>query len=70
MSDRNLIPYFLVLGPLLLVGAYANWPAADAIGERGAKSLIDNEVRIIFSQPAKTKASRPPTVVLSSSRCS
>lgn len=42
MSDRNLIPYFLVLGPLLLVGAYANWPAADAIGERGAKSLIDN----------------------------
>jgi hypothetical protein len=40
MSDRNLIPYFLVLGPILLVGAYMNWPASDAIGLRGADALI------------------------------
>lgn len=41
MSDKNLAPYFLVIGPLLLVGAYMNWPAADALGERGTQSLID-----------------------------
>ena len=41
MSDRNLIPYFLVLGPILLVGAYMNWPASDAVGLRGADALID-----------------------------
>ena len=41
MSDKNLAPYFLAIGPLLLVGAYMNWPAADAIGARGAQSLID-----------------------------
>ena len=40
MSDRNLIPYFLVLGPLFLVGAYMNWPASDLIGMRGTQSLI------------------------------
>ena len=40
MSDRNLIPYFLVLGPLFLVGAYMNWPASDLIGQRGTDSLI------------------------------
>ena len=41
MSEKNLTPYFLVIGPLLLVGAYMQWPAADAIGARGALSLID-----------------------------
>ena len=41
MSDRNLIPYFLVLGPILLVGAYMNWPASDAVGLSGADALID-----------------------------
>jgi len=41
MSDKNLVPYFLVIGPLLLVGAYMNWPAADALGDRGTQSLID-----------------------------
>lgn len=41
MSDRNLTPYFLAIGPLLLVGAYMQWPAADAIGLRGTQSLID-----------------------------
>ena len=41
MSDKNLAPYFLAIGPLLLVGAYMNWPAADAIGMRGTQSLID-----------------------------
>ena len=41
MSDRNLIPYFLVLGPLFLVGAYMNWPASDLIGQRGTDSLIN-----------------------------
>jgi hypothetical protein len=41
MSDRNLIPYFLVLGPLFLVGAYMNWPASDLIGMRGTDSLIN-----------------------------
>lgn len=41
MSDKNLAPYFLVIGPLLLVGAYMNWPAADALGDRGTQSLID-----------------------------
>ena len=41
MSDKNLAPYFLAIGPLLLVGAYMQWPAADAIGMRGAQSLID-----------------------------
>ena len=41
MSDKNLAPYFLVIGPLLLVGAYMNWPAADAIGSRGVESLIE-----------------------------
>ena len=40
MSERNLAPYFLAIGPLLLVGAYMNWPAADAIGIRGTQSLI------------------------------
>jgi hypothetical protein len=41
MSDKNLTPYFLAIGPLLLVGAYMQWPAADAIGLRGTQSLID-----------------------------
>lgn len=41
MSDRNLTPYFLVLGPLFLVGAYMNWPASDLIGMRGTDSLIN-----------------------------
>tara|TARA_Y100001954_G_scaffold180051_1_gene191751 strand:+ start:1185 stop:1886 length:702 start_codon:yes stop_codon:yes gene_type:complete len=41
MSDKNLAPYFLAIGPLLLVGAYLNWPAADALGSRGTQSLID-----------------------------
>jgi len=41
MSDKNLTPYFLAIGPLLLIGAYMQWPAADAIGIRGTKSLID-----------------------------
>mgnify|MGYP001341593229 FL=1 len=41
MSDKNLAPYFLAIGPLLLVGAYMNWPAADALGSRGTQSLID-----------------------------
>ena len=40
MSDKNLAPYFLAIGPLLLIGAYMQWPAADAIGIRGTKSLI------------------------------
>ena len=41
MSERNLTPYFLVLGPLFLVGAYMNWPASDLIGMRGTDSLIN-----------------------------
>ena len=41
MSERNLVPYFLVIGPLLLVGAYMNWPASDLVGMRGAESLIN-----------------------------
>jgi len=41
MSDKNLAPYFLAIGPLLLIGAYLNWPAADALGSRGTQSLID-----------------------------
>jgi hypothetical protein len=41
MSDKNLTPYFLAIGPLLLIGAYSQWPAADAIGIRGTQSLID-----------------------------
>jgi len=41
VSDKNLAPYFLAIGPLLLVGAYMNWPAADALGSRGTQSLID-----------------------------
>lgn len=41
MSDRNLTPYFLVLGPLFLIGAYMNWPASDLIGMRGTDSLIN-----------------------------
>ena len=41
MSDKNLTPYFLAIGPLLLIGAYSQWPAADAIGARGALSLIE-----------------------------
>ena len=40
MSDKNLTPYFLAIGPLLLVGAYMNWPASDLIGMRGTQSLI------------------------------
>ena len=40
MSDRNLAPYFLAIGPLLLVGAYMNWPASDLVGMRGTDSLI------------------------------
>jgi hypothetical protein len=31
----------LAIGPLLLIGAYSQWPAADAIGARGALSLIE-----------------------------
>ena len=41
MSDKNLTPYFLAIGPLLLVGAYMNWPASDLIGQRGTDSLIN-----------------------------
>lgn len=41
MSEKNLTPYFLAIGPLLLVGAYMNWPAADVIGNRGMQSLAD-----------------------------
>lgn len=41
MSERNLAPYFLAIGPLLLVGAYMNWPASDLIGMRGTESLIN-----------------------------
>lgn len=41
MSDKNLTPYFLAIGPLLLVGAYMNWPASDLIGMRGTDSLIN-----------------------------
>ena len=41
MSERNLVPYFLVIGPLLLVGAYMNWPASDLVGMRGTDSLIN-----------------------------
>lgn len=41
MSERNLTPYFLVLGPLFLIGAYMNWPASDLIGMRGTDSLIN-----------------------------
>lgn len=41
MSERNLAPYFLAIGPLLLVGAYMNWPASDLIGMRGTDSLIN-----------------------------
>ena len=41
MSEKNLTPYFLAIGPLLLIGAYSQWPAADAIGIRGTQSLID-----------------------------
>ena len=41
MSERNLSPYFLAIGPLLLVGAYMNWPASDLIGMRGTDSLIN-----------------------------
>merc|ERR1711965_262361 len=31
----------LVGGPLLLLGAFFNWPASDYIGERGVQSLVD-----------------------------
>lgn len=41
MSEKNLTPYFLAIGPLLLIGAYMQWPAADAIGIRGTQSLIE-----------------------------
>ena len=41
MSDRNLIPYFLTFGPILLVGAFMMWPASEAIGLRGMQSLVD-----------------------------
>lgn len=41
MSEKNLTPYFLAIGPLLLIGAYMQWPAADAIGYRGTQSLIE-----------------------------
>jgi hypothetical protein len=41
MSERNLAPYFLAIGPLLLVGAYMNWPASDLVGMRGTDSLIN-----------------------------
>ena len=39
MSDKNLTPYFLAIGPLLLVGAYMNWPASDLIGMRVEQTL-------------------------------
>ena len=41
MSDRNLTPYFLTIGPVLLVGAFMMWPASEAIGARGTQSLVD-----------------------------
>ena len=41
MNDRNLIPYFLTFGPILLVGAFMMWPASEAIGLRGMQSLVD-----------------------------
>lgn len=41
MTDRNLTPYFLTFGPILLVGAFMLWPASEAIGARGTQSLVD-----------------------------
>tara|TARA_B100000768_G_C11258115_1_gene367432 strand:- start:810 stop:1508 length:699 start_codon:yes stop_codon:yes gene_type:complete len=41
MTDRNLTPYFLTFGPILLVGAFMLWPASEAIGVRGTQSLVD-----------------------------
>ena len=40
-SEKSLTPYMLVGGPLLLLGAFFNWPASDYIGERGVASLAD-----------------------------
>ena len=40
-SKKSLTPYMLVGGPLLLLGAFFNWPASDYIGERGVQSLVD-----------------------------
>ena len=40
-SEKSLTPYMLVGGPLLLLGAFFNWPASDYIGERGVASLVD-----------------------------
>ena len=41
-SKKSLTPYMLVGGPLLLLGAFFNWPASDYIGERGVQSLVDD----------------------------
>ena len=40
-SETNLTPYMLTGGPLLLLAAFFNWPAADYIGERGVESLAN-----------------------------
>ena len=40
-SDTSLTPYMLIGGPILLLGAFILWPAADYIGTRGTQSLVD-----------------------------
>ena len=38
-SDTSLTPYMLIAGPILLMGAFILWPAADYVGTRGTDSL-------------------------------
>ncbi len=40
-NETSLTPYMLVVGPILLLGAFFAWPAADYIGSRGTQSLVD-----------------------------
>ena len=44
MSDENntsITPYMLTLGPVMLLGAFILWPAADYVGSRGMESLAN-----------------------------
>ena len=44
MSDENntsITPYMLTIGPVMLLGAFILWPAADYVGSRGMESLAN-----------------------------
>ena len=40
-NNTSLTPYMLIGGPILLLGAFILWPAADYIGIRGTESLVE-----------------------------